>query len=174
MAVLVFWGVGAYNRLVRMRHDIGRSFQAVEAQVTQRHAVLLRWADALVPLLEDVPQPIEAMRAAANQVLVALEQARARPSSPRAIAALRLAEDTLSAASARLHGELPSHLQQTHLSGASLTLAGFQDELAAVASTLQFARRQFNESADQYNEAVLQFPTVLIAGLFGFRAASPF
>ena len=39
------------------------------------------------------------------------------------------------------------------------------------AAALAFARRQFNESAQVYNRAVSQFPTWVIAGLFGFRKA---
>ena len=52
-AVLGFWGVGAYNRLVRLRNDIAKAFIPLELQVQQRHAVLLRWIEALRPVLED-------------------------------------------------------------------------------------------------------------------------
>ena len=170
-AILVFWAVGAYNRLVRLRHALSTTFAGLEAQITQRHALLLRWTDALRPVLGDSAEAADAVRAAAEQVLIAAERARLRPSAARIVSSLRLAEDTLAAARARLVAELPAHLHQSSLSGASLPLAGFQDELAAAGSTLAFARRQFNDAAEQYNEAVLQFPTVLIASLFGFRAA---
>ena len=39
---------------------------------------------------------------------------------------------------------------------------------------LQFARNEFNAAVALYNEAVRQFPTVLVARLFGFRAAALF
>lgn len=172
-ALLVFWTVGAYNRLVRLRNDIVRAYLPLDAQIHQRHALLLRWADALRPVLEESPQPVEAVCAAAEQVLVAADRARQRSTSVRIIASLRMAEDTLGAATARLMGELPAHLHQTNFSGASLGLAGFNDELAAVASTLAFARQQFNATAAHYNEAITQFPTVMLAGLFAFRAAGP-
>lgn len=187
-AVLVFWSVGAYNRLVRMRIEIGRAYGVLEAQIVQRHALLGRWAEALRPVLGEGSEAVDAVSAAAEQVLIATERARVRPSAARAIASLRLAEDTLAAARARLMAELPAHLQpgaaqeaparkrggrgrRTIDLATSQELAAFQDEFVAVGSTLALARRQFNESADQYNEAVLQFPTVLLASLFGFRAA---
>jgi hypothetical protein len=44
-------------------------------------------------------------------------------------------------------------------------------ELAEADTALAFARRQFNETAQVYNRAVSQFPTWVIAGLFGFRKA---
>ena len=45
------------------------------------------------------------------------------------------------------------------------------EELAAADSTLGFARRQFNEATQNYNDALDQFPTWVIAGLFRFRGA---
>ena len=170
-AVGVFWAVGAYNRLVRLRNDIARAYTPVEDQIGQRHALLLRWTEALRPMLDESPTGIDAVCAAADQLRVAAEQARLRPSTPAVVTSLRVAEETLTAASARLLGDLPAHLHQTHLSVASLGLAGFNDEIAEAGSTLAFSRRQFNTAVELYNEAVMQFPTVLIASLFGFRPA---
>jgi oxygen-independent coproporphyrinogen-3 oxidase len=39
-------------------------------------------------------------------------------------------------------------------------------------TALAFARRQFNEAVQSYNQAVGQFPTWVLAGMFGFRKAS--
>ena len=41
-------------------------------------------------------------------------------------------------------------------------------------TTLVFARRDFNLAVAAYNEAVRQFPTAMLARLFGFRAAGTF
>lgn len=172
-AVLAFWAVGAYNRLVRLRNEIARAFVPLEAQVHQRHALLMGWIEALRPVLEESPQPVEALCAAAGQLLVAIGRARQQPTGLRTVASLRMAEDTLAAARDRLVGAMPAHLHQTNLGGANLGLAGFSDDLAAAGSTLVFARLQFNAAVDTYNEAVLQFPTVLIASVFGFRPAGP-
>ena len=51
------------------------------------------------------------------------------------------------------------------------TLAGLSAELSAGDTTLAFARRQFNDGVEAYNRAAGQFPTWVIAGLFGFRKA---
>ena len=42
--VLAFWGIGAYNRLVRLRSEIGRAYATVAAHLQQRDALLQRWA----------------------------------------------------------------------------------------------------------------------------------
>jgi LemA family len=49
--------------------------------------------------------------------------------------------------------------------------AALQQQLAASDATLAFARRQFNAAVQDYNLAVHQFPTWLVANLFHFRAA---
>ena len=51
------------------------------------------------------------------------------------------------------------------------SLSDLNAQLATADMALAFARRQFNDAVIEYNEAIRQFPTVLIVGLFGFRAA---
>ena len=67
-AVVVFWIVGAYNRLVRLRSAIVRLFVPVDEQFRQRHALLLALLDTLAPLLTNAGPRIEALRAACGQV----------------------------------------------------------------------------------------------------------
>lgn len=166
-AVLVFWAVGAYNRLVSLRNDISRAFVPVDAQIRQRHMLLEQWVEALRPLLEHDPVPLDAVLAACSQLQAACDVVRARPSAARPMASLRLAEETLAEARARLRAELPAKPEML----AGLGMAVFGEELSAADSALGFARRQFNEATQNYNDAMDQFPTWLIAGLFRFRGA---
>ena len=166
-AVLLFWAVGAYNRLVSLRNDISRAFAPVEAQLIQRRRLLERWVEALRPLLEHDPQTPDAVLAACNQLQTACDVVRSRPSAARPMASLRLAEETLGEARNRLKSSLPARPEM--MAGVEVSL--LNDELAAADSTLGFARRQFNEATQSYNDALDQFPTWVIAGLFGFRGA---
>jgi len=160
-AVLIFWAVGAYNRLVGLRNTLVRSFAPVEAQFRHRHALLLRLADALATSLAATPQPVEALRAACAQAEAACQRARGRPGAPGLTTSLRLAEEILADARQRLPSEALADTE----------LASLNAELTAGDNTLAFARRQFNDSVESYNRAVRQFPTWLIAGLFRFRRA---
>jgi LemA protein len=40
LAVIVFWGVGAYNRLVRLRNVIGNSFAEIDVQLKRRYDLI--------------------------------------------------------------------------------------------------------------------------------------
>src|SRR5436190_8431665 len=142
IAVLLFWAVGACNRLVSLRNDISRAFVPVDAQVRQRHLLLEQWVEALRPLLEHDPQAFEAVLAACGQLQAACDVVRARPSAARPMASLRLAEETLAEARSRLRAELPAKPEML----AGLGMAVFGEELSAADSTLGFARRQFNEA----------------------------
>ncbi len=160
-AVLVFWAVGAYNRLVGLRSALVQSFGPVEAQFRHRHGLLLRLADALAERLGDPQQPVEALRAACAQAEAACQRARLRPAALGLVTSLRLAEEIL----ANVRQRLPADVL------AEADLAALGTELTAGDHTLAFARRQFNDSVEAYNRAVRQFPTWLIAGLFRFRCA---
>jgi LemA protein len=166
-AVLVFWAVGAYNRLVSLRNGISRAFVPVDAQIRQRHMLLERWVDTLRPLLEHDAEVLDAVIAACGQLQAACDVVRSRPSGARPMASLRLAEETLAEARSRMKAALPAKPEL--LAGIDAALLG--EELAAADSTLGFARRQFNEATQNYNDALHQFPTWVIAGLFRFRGA---
>ena len=161
---LLFWGVGAYNRLVRLRGDLVQRFGPVDEQFKQRHALLLQQLDALVPVLatasaQAAPR-MDALRAACQQAESACAHARLHPGAMGAITSLSLAEEILTDARARL--PVPTT--------AGTALPELRAQLAAIDTTLAFARRQFNETVEVYNHAIRQFPTRLLAGLFGFRA----
>ena len=173
VAVLVFWAVGAYNRLVRLRAAIKQAFTATESQIRQRDALLAQWAEASRAQATGESHAADAVLAACGQVMAASDHARAWPSGARAIAGLRLAEEVLGDARARLNTELAAMAPMSPTSPTSPVIAPNPqaEALAAVDASLGFARRQYNDAAQTYNDAVAQFPTWVIAGVFGFRAA---
>jgi len=160
-AALLFWVVGAYNRLVRLRGAIVRRFVPVDEQFKLRHALLQQQIDALAPALPSAAPRIDTLRAASLQVDAACAHARLRPGAAGAISSLRMADEILADARARLPVQSMPGLDLTELNA----------QLVASDTTLAFARRQFNEAVASYNHAVAQFPTVMIVGLFGFRGA---
>lgn len=166
-AVLMFWAVGAYNRLITLRDDISKAFVPVDAQIQRRHALLVQWAEGLRAMLDQAPQLHDAVLAACGQLQAACDGLRVRPSARGAATGLRQAEDALSAARARWQAELPA--RQERLSG--LTIEADIEQLAAADNTLAFARAQFNATTQTYNDAIRQFPTRLVASVFGFQAA---
>lgn len=157
-AVLLFWSVGAYNRLVRLRNAVVEGFALVDEQFRRRQALLLQLADTLAA---GDAAAADRLRAACAQADDACTHARTRPAAAGAITSLRLAEGIL--------GDARRGLPETAPDDAAA--AALMSELAAADPTLAFAREQFNAQVEAYNRALRQFPTWLLAGMFGFRPA---
>ena len=160
-AVLLFWTVGAHNRLVNLRNAIVRSFVTVDEQFRLRHALLLQQLDALALRVGGSSPTLEALRAAVAQASAACAHASARPGAAGAVTSLRLAETILTETRARVPARTT----------AAAGLAEIDAQLAASDNALAFARGRFNKAVAEYNSAVGQFPTWLIAALFSFRPA---
>jgi LemA protein len=163
-AVVAFWLVGAYNRMVRLRSDLVVRFAAVDDRFRQRHALLERQIELLSTALSAAAPRLEALRAACRQADAAREHARVRPGAAGAVTSLRVAEEILADARARVPVQ----------SVAGADLPELNARLATSDTALAFARSEFNSAVARYNEAVRQFPTVLAARLFSFRAAAQF
>jgi LemA protein len=163
-AIVVFWIVGAYNRMVRLRSELVARFAAVDERFRQRHALLESQLDMLSTALAAAAPRLEALRAACRQADAAREHARVRPGAANAVTSLRVAEEILADARARLPVQ----------SVAGADLPDLNARLATSDTALGFARAEFNAAVALYNEAVRQFPTALVARLFSFRTAARF
>ena len=161
-AVLMFWSVGAYNRLVRLRNAISRQFASVDQHLEARSALLQRQIELLVPHPGAPRRELETLQAAGAQADAAWLAAKHRPGSADAINSLRLALQILAQVRGRAVAE--------DVPDAALALA-LRQQLAACDNALQFAQGQFNQAVLAYNSALAHFPTAWLGALFGFRSA---
>lgn len=166
LALLVFWVLGAYNRLVRLKELIADAFVAIDLQFQERHDLILRLVEVAGEFLQHDPQALAPLVQARKTVSVANDALRSRPSSGLLATQLMTAEESL-------------QQQFDHLWTGVSTLAMQADpkvrelaqQLTAIQSKLTFACQAFNFAAQQFNAAQLQFPTLLVARLFGFTPA---
>ena len=169
LAVAVFWGVGAYNRLVRMRSEAKAAFAALDAEFTRQLALV---QDCLPP--EDEQEQSQfgggsafwsGLQGAVVQFGASLNSAKARPLDPERMAALGAAHDVLAMAWDRAERD-DAH----DLAGPRLPEHVSSERQQLVRQTT-VATDQFNQAIARYNDAIAQFPASLIAWLFGFKAA---
>lgn len=157
-ALLVFWVVGAYNRLVSLRHRVARAGAQLDEPLRRRAAA---WPPRLAACREQHPESAavcDAVAGALQQVQVAADALRVRPANAAAATALATAEGVLGTALARLQAAWP----QTEDEAA-------QRERQDAELRLDLARQAYNEAIDRHDAAVRQFPTRLVAGLFHFE-----
>ncbi len=171
-AVMVFWAVGSYNRLVRLRGQVIAAFAVLEPAIAKQIAL----AQSSLPeqsihgqtrpgnLGDDLDTLWLALRAATGQFSAALSALRPRPLDAQNAAAVTAAWAVLEMAWGRLQNEAYD------LAGPALpeTLGTQWNTLA---SQLMPLRQQFNEAVVRYNTAITQFPAALLAWTFNFQSA---
>lgn len=171
-AVLLFWAVGAYNRLMRLRAEANGAFANVQSEFA-RQVELVR--AQLPPPEPTQPAPLDGeptsfwsgLHAAASQLAATLAAARAKPLNADNIAALNAAQDVLAMAWERAERDDAHDLAGPRLPD-TLLRRRRQTLLQAHA-----AAEAFNLAVTRYNEAIAQFPALLLAWLFGFKPAQP-
>lgn len=166
-ALLVFWTLGAHNRLVSLRNAIIAAWLQVDEPLRRRAAAIEALLGPLRTMLPDEQPSLDAVAEAQAQVQATADALRARPAlAPRA-AALAAAEATLAPAVARLLALLEQHTALPAAAALAPQVAVLHD----VGQRLVFARQLFNDAVRQYNQAARQFPTRLLSRLFGFDEA---
>ncbi len=168
VAVFVFWAVGAYNRLVRLRNVIGNAFAQIDVQLKRRYDLIPNLVEVARKYLTHERETLEAVIAARNQAKGAADSARARPTTASAVTSLAMAEDVLGSAMGRLMAVVEQYPELK----ADATLRELSEELTSTENKVAFARQLFNDATLDYNNAAQEFPTRLLAALFGFREAA--
>jgi LemA protein len=165
-SVLVFWMLGAYNRLVELRNAIGSAWKQVDDALRRRAEAIATVAAPLRANADaDVTRALDVLRDAEARLRAAADALGARPVRASAAGALAAAEAAVESALAVV--------LRTAEGEAVADEAAAQAWRAIVDSgaRLAFARQLFNERSATYNAAARQFPTRLLTRLYGFGTA---
>ena len=169
LALLLFWAVGAYNRLVRLRAQVLLAFQAVDVRLGQFIVLLQEQSPLVFDSMRTQPQVPSSslwagLQAAGTQFDVALRVVRRQVLDAESMAALQTAQQTLHVWWERLvlaHQEHPDLLP-----------ASWQKAWAENRRQVDAAAETFNHAVMAHNAAIGQFPALVLARLFSFRLAA--
>lgn len=162
LAVLVIWGVGVYNGLVSKQEGVEKAVGNVQTAYQKR-------ADLIPNLVATVKNYAEYEAG----TLTAVVEARAKATSvtldannltEESLKTFQAAQDQMSGALSRL---LVTVEQYPDLK-ANQNYLDLQSQLESCENAIANARREFNETAREYNTTVRRFPGNIIAGMFGF------
>ena len=168
LALLVFWGVGAHNRLIRLRNGIASAFSPIEVQLKRRHELIADLVETAKKHLGHEQDLVEAVTAARNQAQAAAEALRRRPTSAQAVALLTNARQVLDG---DLHHLFEAVRAYPGLR-ADIVIGGLSKEISDTYKKMNFALQAYNDAVRDYNHAQGQFPALLLATLFGFKPAA--
>lgn len=173
-AIVSFWALGAYNRLMRLRSAVAQAFGSFDAHMVRLVALLGEFSAAhavqRAPLVDVLDQELAALQGATTQVSACLAVVRARPLAGDAVAALTAARVVLQAAwngAARREHDA----EDVDVLPAAPTPSVWHVRWDEHALQNDQAAGVFNDAVAQYNAAITQFPANLLAWVFGFKAA---
>ena len=154
VVLLVFYVIGVYNNLVKLRNNRENAFANIDVQLKQRHDL--------------IPQLVASVKGYAEHEKTTLEElTRARTAAMGAttIDEKIQAENQLTAALNGLRVAVEAYPDLK----ANQNFLQLQSELADIENKLAAVRRFFNSATKELNNGVQKFPAVLFAGMFGFH-----
>jgi LemA protein len=163
--VVLFWAVGAYNRLVRLKNAIANAFAQIDVQLKRRYDLIPNLVEVARKYMAHESQTLEAVIAARNQARSAGQSAAASPLNAGALGALAGAEQLLGGALGRLFAVAEDYPELK----ADQTMRELSEELSSTENRIGFARQAYNDHALEFNDAAQQFPTLIVARLFNFQ-----
>ena len=159
LVVLLVYAVVIYNSLVSLKHGVSKAWSNIDVLLKQRH-------DELPKLVETCKQYMQYEQQTLEQVM----QARSAVSNARErsdVGALGVAEGQL-----RLGlGNLFALAEEYPELKANETFRHLQSRISGLENSIADRREFYNESVNNNNVRIEQFPDTVIARLFGFKAA---
>lgn len=163
LAVILIWGVSTYNKFIKAQENMTNAWGQVE-NVYQRRADLI---PNLVAVVKDYTEFEQG-------TLIAVTEARAKATATT-ITADEMTEAQLQGFE-NAQDELTNSLNRLTVSvenypdlKANEQYLTLQAQLKGCENRILVERQRFNEMAQSYNRRVRQFPSSIIASLFGFE-----
>ena len=159
VAVIAFWGIGIYNRLIGLKNQVANGWRQIDVQLKRRH-------DLIPNLVNTVKGAMEFERDTLTRVM----EARAKAVAAASPAAAGAAEGELTQALGRLFAVAENYPALKANENVKL----LQEELASTENKIGFARQFYNDIATSYNTARETFPSNIIANSMAFKPAELF
>ena len=153
------YGVIIYNALVRLKHGIGKAWSNIDVLLKQRH-------EELPKLVETCKQYMQHERSTLEQVITA-RNAVASASQRSDMDALGKAESGLRAGLGQLFALAENYPDLK----ANESFQFLQQRISGLENGIADRRELYNEAVNLNNVRIEQFPDVLLARWFGFKAA---
>jgi LemA protein len=168
--IMVFTGIGSYNKMVKMDEGVKSKWSQVE-NVYQRR----------FDLIPNLVETVKGYAAHEKETFQLVTEARAKAggminfsgqdlNNPEKFQQFQQAQSNLSGALQRLMVVVEKYPELK----ANQNFLALQDQLEGTENRIAVERKNYNDTAQEFNSFIKQFPRVIIANLFGFKEKSYF
>ncbi|PPI86065.1 hypothetical protein KEHDKFFH_01720 [Marinobacter maroccanus] len=168
IAVVVFYLVFIYNRLVSLRNQFKNGFAQIDVQLQRRHDLIPNLVEAAKAYLNHEKSTLTQVMEARNNAVSAQKDAAKDPGDGTKIQRLGSAENLLTKALANFYAVAENYPELK----ANETIQQLMEELSSTENRVAFARQAYNDGVMSYNIFREQFPNNVIAGMFAFKETS--
>lgn len=159
VALVVIWVAFVYNKLVALRNRTKEAWSDIEVQLKRRYDL--------------IPNLVNSVKGYATHESTAFEkvtQARAEAMQAKTMSEHAKSEALLGGAISGIFGIAEAYPDLK----ANANFLELQRELSDTENKIQAARRFYNTNVRDMNTTIEQFPTNMIAGIFGFKGSEFF
>src|SRR6476661_1014765 len=150
VALLVFWLIGAYNKLISLKNQVANAWKQIDVQLKRRHDLIPNLVSTVKGAMDFERSTLEAVISARNKAV-----------SATGVRATAQAEGELTQALGRLFALTENYPDLK----SNQNVLQLQEELTSTENKISFARQLYNDTATEYNTKQMVFPTNLVAGL---------
>jgi len=155
IVVVVVLVIGLYNGLIQRRLRIDEAFAQIEVQLKRRH-----------DLIPNLVNAVKGYMGFEQKVLTDVTNARAAAvaAGGQGPAQQAAAENALTSTLRSLFAVVENYPDLK----ANQNVLSLQEQLTTTENQISFSRQHYNATVLDYNTNIATFPSVLIAGIFGF------
>ncbi|MBN1364352.1 MAG: LemA family protein [Syntrophaceae bacterium] len=168
IAVIVFYFVGIYNKLVALRNRYLNAFKQIDVQLKRRYDLIPNLVESTKGYLAHERGTLDEVIKARNNAFSASNVAAANPGNADAMNGLTKAEGILGGAMGKFIAVVESYPDLK----ANQTISQLMEEITTTENRISFARQAYNDIVAEYNTNREQFPNSIIANSFNFTAAN--
>jgi len=152
----LFWVIGLYNTLVRLRNAVRNAWSQIDVQLKRRHDLIPNLVETVRGYMTHERETLEAVTRARNL---------AQGAAGAGVADRAQAEGQLSRALMNLFAVAEQYPDLK----ANQNFMALQEELVSTENRISFARQAYNDAVMTLNNAIQMFPANLFAGMLGFK-----